>query len=118
MLTDPQSLTINGVATSFPTVTRGDSKSVYRVAGGDYELVTSSNFGKRDRILARLNQTKTAADPLSAVNAEVSQSVYVVLDRPAWGFTSDETEYLVAALSTWLTANACAITERLISGET
>lgn len=114
MLSDPQSLTVNAVPISHPAISRGDGKSVYRSADGAHELVISGNFAKRDRIMARVNQTKSATDPLTAATAEVSQSVYLVMDRPAWGFSADETDDLVQALATWL---ASATVVRLIGGE-
>jgi hypothetical protein len=110
MLSDPQSVTVNSVAKSLPCVERAKLASRYLEDDGEHELVVSSTVGKRDRSVARINHTKTAADPLTAQNAEIGASVYLVMDRPPWGYTPAEIDYLVQGLCDWLTtANVTAI---------
>lgn len=110
MLSDPQSVTIDAVAKSMPAIERGKFRSLYREATGDHELVISSTFSKRDRSAVKLTATSTAADPFSAETVEVSASVYLVMDRPKFGFTATEVDDLVQGLCTWLsTANVTAV---------
>jgi len=54
MLADPQSVTVNAVAISLPTVRRGVDTSTYRAADGNTELVLSHSYGKRVRRVVRL----------------------------------------------------------------
>jgi len=116
---DPQSLTIGGVATSFPRVASGDFKSVYATTDGNQQLLLSSAYGtKRIRRTARLNLRKVAADQLfPAQNAPYSTSFYVVCDQPLYGFTTTELQNQGHALMTWLTASTDAMFVKLLGGE-
>lgn len=106
MLADPQSVTINAVATSLPRTSQGPTQNVYVSADGKTTFTTKQNVSaKRFRREVRLSQSKIAADPISAVNAEAGVSVYFVIDEPRTGvFTDTEIGYLVDALKAWLTA--------------
>jgi len=111
MLSDPQSITVNTVSKSLGSVSTGERmSSEYREADGEHTLLIQSSEGKRDRSVVRINHKKTATDPLSAENATVSAAVYMVFDRPKWGYTPAEIDYLVQALSDWATtANVTAV---------
>lgn len=105
MLTSPQSLTINTVATDYHRVSDDESSSTYRSQDGNLEFKVSHQVtAKRARRMARLDQTKVAADPLTAVNSYQKSGVYFVIDEPSYGYTDAEIEYLVGALKTWLTS--------------
>lgn len=105
MLADPQSVTINAVAKTLPRVSLGPTEAHYRVDDGTVELITKQNVStKRFRREVRLQIKKIAADPLTAVNSEVSTSLYVVVDEPKSGFSDVELEYYRAAMVAWLTA--------------
>jgi hypothetical protein len=106
MLADPQSVTINAVATSLPRTSNGASQNVYTSADGKTMMTTKQNVSaKRYRREVRLSQSKIAADPISAVNAESGTSVYLVVDEPRNGVFSDtEIGYLIDALKTWLSS--------------
>nr|UJQ85093.1 MAG: hypothetical protein 2 [Leviviridae sp.] len=106
MLADPQSVTINAVATSLPRTQQGPTQNTYVSADGKTTMTTKQNISaKRFRREVRLSQTKVAADPISAVNAESGVSVYLVIDEPRNGvFTDIEIGYLVDALKAWLTS--------------
>jgi hypothetical protein len=69
-------------------------------------MTTKQNISaKRFRREVRLSQSKIAADPISAVNAESGTSVYLVVDEPRNGvFTDAEIGYLIDALKTWLSS--------------
>lgn len=107
--TDPQSVTINAVAQSLPRTSTGASESVYTKADGTVKLRISHQIAKsRTRRMIRLDQTKIAADPLTAVNSQLSASVYIVIDEPKIGFDDAELDYLVDALVGWLTSGNIA----------
>lgn len=98
MLADPQLVTIATVEKTLPAVERGNLASKYREDTGEHELVVSTSFGKRSRSLARLNHTKTAADPLTAETKQVAASVYVVMDISPFGYTATEVDNLAQGL--------------------
>ena len=106
MLADPQSVTINAVATSLAKTQAGSMQNTFTSADGKVALTTKQNTtAKRFRREVRLSQTKIAADPISAVNAEAGTSVYLVVDEPRSGVFSDtEIGYLIDALKAWLTS--------------
>lgn len=103
MFSDPQSVTVNLVAKSLPLTSREGMVSVYSEDTGEHILRVSHQEASRDRRVVRLDHEKIAADPLTAVNATVSTSVYIVIDEPKWGYTDTEIDYLVQGLTGWLT---------------
>jgi len=106
VLADPQSVTVNAVAISLPRTIQGATSNVYTSADGKTTLTSKQNStSKRFRREIRLSQTKVAADPISAINAESGVSVYFVIDEPRSGvFTDAEIGYLIDALKTWLSS--------------
>jgi len=115
---DPQSVTINGSATSLPRVSSGDGKGTFRKDDTTVEMTVSHQYGKRNRSAIRLTQNKVVTDPLvSTVNVPVSTSVTLVVDTPTMGFTLAEKGYLVAALCSFLTASSNAKTTQFLGGE-
>jgi len=94
------------VATSLAKTRAGSSENVYTSADGKIAMTTKQNTtAKRFRREVRLAQTKLAADPISAVNAEAGTSVYLVVDEPRNGVFSDaEIGYLIDGLKAWLTS--------------
>jgi len=106
MLADPQSVTINAVATSLARTQQSANQNVYTSADGKTTMTTKQNTtAKRFRREVRLSQSKIAADPISAVNAEAGFSAYLVVDEPRNGVFSDtEIGYVIDALKAWLTS--------------
>lgn len=105
MLTDPQSVTINAVATPLPKTSNGPTQNVFTSADGNTSMTTKQNVtASRFRREVRLSQKKIATDPISAVNVEKGISVYLVIDEPRVGFTDVEIGYIVEALKGWLTS--------------
>lgn len=105
MLADPQSVTINAVATSMAKTTPGPNQNVFTDATGNTSMTTKQNASaSRFRREVRLSQTKVAADPISAINKSVGVSVYFVVDEPKFGYTDVEIGYLIDALKAWLTS--------------
>jgi len=105
VLADPQSVTINAVATSLPKVVNGPNQNVYTSADGVTSLTTKQNItSARFRREVRLSQHKVAADPISGLNKDLGLSVYLVVDEPKSGFSDTEIGYLIDALKAWLTS--------------
>lgn len=115
MLADPQSVTINAVATSLPRTASGAEVNVYTSADGNTSMTTKQNkTATRFRREIRLSNKKVAADPLTAKNAELGLSVYLVIDEPRTGFSDTEIGYYVEALKGWLSS---ANYNRVLGGE-
>lgn len=117
MYADPQSVTINAVATSLPRIgsSTPDKVGTFQNAGGDVNFkVSQYATANRFRREVRLTQKKTAADPISATNKEVSASVVITVDEPKWGFSDTELGYLTSALVAWFTAGN---RDKLLGGE-
>lgn len=105
MLSDPQTVTINAVATSLPKTQNGPTTNVFTSADGNTSMTTKQNVtASRFRREVRLSQRKIAADPISGVNKELGTSVYLVIDEPRAGFSDAEIGYLIDALKGWLTS--------------
>jgi hypothetical protein len=118
MYADPQTLTINAVATTFNRVgsPQPDKKGVFRTIDDLQEFVVSQNVSSnRFRREVRLNQTKIAADPISTLNKEVSTSIVLVVDEPRIGFSNAELVIQLTALLTW--ATVAANRDKLLGGE-
>lgn len=101
---DPQTVTINTVNTSvYRTVDDGLS-SEYTSDDRNLILKVSHTESKsRYRRMARVDQSAIVEDPLTGLNVQRSQAVYLVIDHPVTGFSNTEVDYLVQALKTWLT---------------
>lgn len=111
MFTDPQTITVDGVAYVMPRVSSQGSKSVYRTADGLAQLTISHQTSKgRTRRMARFDRVVVAADPLTAVNSFQTASTYEVFDTPDIGFTIDQVDDMTQGFKTWLsTANVSKI---------
>lgn len=114
MFADPQSVTVDTVAKTLPRVSSTGNSSAYREATGEHQLTISSTFNKRYRSMVRLDHAKIAEDPITAVNTEVGAGIYLVMDRPKFGYTTDEITSLAAALTAWCTEANLA---RVLGGE-
>lgn len=118
-LSDPQSIKINGVSISLPRVSTRDGKSVYSSADGLTKLaVSTQETGKRKRQVIRLDQKKIAADPFMPVqNKEVSDSVYLVIDRPEEGYSNEEAKKQIEGLVELLSASTFSLPAKVLGGE-
>lgn len=105
MLADPQSVTINSVATSLPKTNNGPTQNIYTSADGVTSMTTKQNVtAARFRREVRLSQHKVVADPITGLNKDLGLSVYFVVDEPRSGFSDTEIGYLIDALKAWLTS--------------
>lgn len=118
MLSDPQSFdTAADAAVSLPAVSRGENRSVYLSADGKIKLTISHQYGNRIRRMIRIDESQVAADPLTAVNQEVSASIYIVIDEPLWGFSDAELLDVWTGLYGLLNASSHAAMIKVIAGE-
>lgn len=107
MFTDPQSVTVAGVAKSMPKISSKDMSSSYKNSDGTFSLTLSHQVSaQRVRSMVRIDQRAVVADPLTSVNDWETLSFYFVIDRPEVGFSSTQVNDLVAGLKTWLDATA------------
>lgn len=105
MFSDPQSVTINAVAKSMPKISAKDTSAVYQGADGLFKLTISHTPSKdRVRSMVRLDQKAIVTNPLDSTNDYDTLSFYTVIDRPNFGFTTAQVEYIVAGLIAWLSA--------------
>jgi hypothetical protein len=115
---DPQSVTIATVATSMPRISSGVNAGSFSTADQATKLNVSHTYGKRVRHMIRLDNTKTAADPLLAgVNVQASMSAYLVVDVPKSGYSQADQKAIVDALTAYLTASTGARVTQLLGGE-
>jgi hypothetical protein len=105
MFSDPQSVTVAGVAKSMPRIETGGRKTVYQKDDQTFTLTISHTVVKdRVRSMARIDQKAVVPDPLTAVNDYETLTFYVVIDRPLAGFSSTNVSDLVTGFKTWLDA--------------
>lgn len=118
MFSDPQSVTIGGVATSLPRVGSGISQGVFQTPDGATTMSISHSIGKRARRTAKLSMKLFASDPITPTNnVPVNGAFYVVCDFPLQGISATQQKDLASALATWLTASTNANLIKLIGGE-
>lgn len=118
MFADPQTVTINAVATSLPRVSTEKDAASYKTADGLVKLSVSHQYGRRVRHMVRLDQSKIVADPyLTGQNIPASMSAYIVIDVPTVGFSTTEQKYLADALTGYLAASSGAIVTKVLGGE-
>ncbi|DAD50528.1 TPA_asm: coat protein [ssRNA phage Gerhypos.4_25] len=118
--TDPQSVTINAVANSLPRTSVDGSKSTYSSSDGLIQETFSTTAGKqgRKRHLARIDHSKLSPDPfVSSENDLVSMSSYIVIDRPANGYTATEAKQVVDGFIAQLNASSGALITKLLGSE-
>jgi len=101
---DPQSVTINAVPISLPSISVLGTKTIYQSSDEAEKLTLShQESSSRVRRMARLDSKVIAADPLTSNNEYKECGVYLVIDQPRFGFTDAQIDYRVQALSAWLT---------------
>lgn len=105
MFPDPTTITINSVAKSLARVSVGDQKSTYQNADETFLLeISHQAAGKgRTRSFVRLTQRAVVSNPLDSTNDYDDLVAYIVIDRPAFGFTMVQVEQLVGGLKDFLT---------------
>lgn len=116
-LADPQSLKVGGTATNHPRISSEGGKSVYKTPDAASTFTVAQQSAKRKRTQIRLDNTKIATDPITALNLQVGASVYLMVDRPIVGFSSVELKAIVDSLCEWATASSGANLVKVLGGE-
>jgi hypothetical protein len=116
MFSDPQSVTLNSVAQSLPKIEVGPRKGVYRKSDGTLQETISHTPTKNGRVrsMIRLDQFAVVTDPLGESDSDF-QAVYIVWDRPNFGFTQTQVEQLTAALTG--AVNVGGVVGKIFGGE-
>lgn len=111
MLNTPQTVTISTVATDLNRISSKETSSSYVSSTGELSLDVSHQTTKaRKRHLMKVTKTIIAADPITAVNAEYSASVHIVIDEPIIGFSDTDLDAIAAGLKAWASsANILAV---------
>lgn len=116
--TDPQSVTISGVASSLPRTSVGTNESTYTSADGLIVVKASNAYGRRTRRVLRIDHAKITTDPfIPAQNVKVSMSNYLVFDLPPAGYTNTEALAVYAGFKTMFTAASDLLITKLLGGE-
>lgn len=116
--TDPQSITISGVASSLPRVSSRVNGSDYLSADGLIRLKADHAYGRRTRRVLRVDHSKVSADVfLPSQNVKSSMSCYIVFDLPAVGYTAAEAKAVYDGFKTVYTASTDALITKLLGGE-
>jgi hypothetical protein len=109
MFSDPQSITINSIAVSLAKVSADGLKSTYRSSDGIHTLVISHQIGKDKRVrsMYRLDKRAIVANPLDSTDQDYDNlGVYVVIDRPEYGFDATAVGQLAAGVFSELDSTA------------
>jgi len=117
---DPQSVTINAIASSLPRVGFGVGEGKFKKDDGNMSLTLRQRVTAKGRkqSAARLDDTMIGADPFNgALNASYSRSITLTADIPPVGFTQVQNQQFATGFITWLTANSNANLIRLLGGE-
>lgn len=120
MFLDPQTMTIAGVSTPLPRTPSQNSNRIGQFSSADGLNVLSirqDSTNARFRREIRISRKKVAADPISALNKEVSASVIIVVDEPKNGFNDADLTDLYTALTALLAAGGNAKLSQLLGGE-
>lgn len=118
MLTDPQSITLSQGTKSAPRLLTGTARGRFASSDGTAVVeVETSTTGSRKRTVIRAEDRKIAADPLTAVNVQLSAGVTLTINRPIVGFSEEDTLAVAKGLVGWLTASSDANLKKVIAGE-
>jgi hypothetical protein len=121
-LSDPISITVGGGAKSFAKIVNGDRNSTYAfdVSETDkYRLLVSHVEGKRRRSVVRVDHSEIISDVFTNNNSSNLQSgsLYLVVDRPIYGFADAEYSDLYTGLTGALEASSSALLTKFLRGE-
>lgn len=118
MFADPQSITIDGTNHSLACIKRGQENAEYRNAGRTVRLQVSHQSRKtRTRSMYRVDVDKIAADPITTDNVSLSCGIYLVIDKPAFGFTEADVINQLTGIVNALSASTYAAAKKLNAGE-
>lgn len=118
MLTDPQSVTISGTASSLPRVDERPETHVYSNFADGVDLFVTQRVAKDGRRRANftLQKSTIVTDPITGLKAKVPYSVTTSISIPI-GITSADMEALYTAQASALSASTNALLKKVIGGE-
>lgn len=116
-LADPQTVVIDGTTFTLPRISTEKGRTSYVSSDGNTRLLVLQSNGARKRTAVRIEKTKVAADPLTAINAYATDAVYVMFDRPNLGFSNDELVKQFTALAAALQASTNSLLFKVLGGE-
>ncbi|DAD51615.1 coat protein [ssRNA phage Gerhypos.3_15] len=126
---DPQSITITGFnggsAISLPRTQDERLKSVYMSNDGLYQITIShqpsgqqGTSSYRLRSMFRVDVKVLATDPFNADKSIYQTAgIYIVIDKPAFGFTATNLSNMASGLVSLLTASSNAAILKLVGAE-
>lgn len=119
MFGDPQSVTIAGAAKSMPRVSTGDLKSTYSNSDETWRLSISHQKAAKGRIrsLVRFDNKAVVTNPLDSTNDYDTLTVYLVVERPAYGFNAQELKDRLTGYFAWFAASSYAASDKIFGLE-
>lgn len=116
MYSDPQTVPVEGVDTSFARTGLNNNVGTFTSPTGANTLVVKQTSTKsRKRHEARITDNKVAFDPINSLPIGVGVSAYIVVDAPLIGYTVADLKALVEDLTAWLAESTN--TDKLVNGE-
>lgn len=118
MLTDPQNVTVGGVATPLPRVEERAETHVYSDRASGTTLYVTQKVAKDGtlRTSASLVKAEIVTDPVTGLKSRLLPSVTVSANQPA-GIASDSAEKLYDGLTNALEATTKALLKKILNGE-
>ena len=114
-LSDPQSVTLSGTATSLPRTGLDLNQGSFSTADGQLGLTVLHGSSKRTSHTVKLQKSAIVPDPLfPSVNQNVSYSALSVIDMPKNGVSAADAVALANALVAWATS---ANLTKVVGGE-
>jgi len=118
MLSDPQTITIDGVAISLALVSSQGSKSLYQSADGLNRLrVEWTKQNGKTRYLYSFQEDAVSADPISEINKKVTVTINWTIDQPDFGISDARIVKIIAGLKTHYNTGTGALVERILGNE-
>ncbi len=115
---DPQTLTIATVATTFPRILTGTTVGSFLTGDAKAELtIDPRGTAKRRRNVVRLYLKENVTDPGTGLVSEVGYMVSITIDRPLTGITDTKVIDAITALNAWGSASTNANFKKLAAGE-
>lgn len=118
MLTDPQSVTISGTASSLPKLEQRADTSVYSNVTDAVDLFVTQKVAKdgRRRATASLQKSIIVTDPITGLKSKLPYSVSVGISYPI-GVVASDVVALYTAETTALSASTNALLTKIVNGE-
>jgi hypothetical protein len=118
MLSDPQSVTISGTASSLPKLEQRADTSVYSNVADGVDLFVTQKVAKdgRRRATASLQKSVIVTDPITGLKSKIPYSISVGISYPV-GIAAADVVALYTAETTALGASSNALLTKIVNGE-